>query len=89
MDFANMKSVDKNVVSAFDAKTHLSRLLHEVEQGQSITITRHGKPVARLVPIADRRAVNSDALLAKAKALRDSVKGKVDVVALIKEGRRY
>ena len=41
----------KNSVSAFDAKTHLSRLLQEVQDGSSITITKRGKPVARLVPI--------------------------------------
>ncbi len=36
-------------VGAFDAKTHLSALLDRVEAGESITITRHGTPVARLV----------------------------------------
>ena len=38
------------VVGAFDAKTHLGRLLDEVEEGNSIDITRRGKLVARLVP---------------------------------------
>ncbi len=37
-------------VGAFEAKTHLSRLLDQVEAGGAVTITRHGKPVARLVP---------------------------------------
>jgi len=37
-------------VGIFDAKTHLSSLLEEVEKGGEIVITRHGKPVARLVP---------------------------------------
>jgi len=37
-------------VGAFEAKTHLSRLLDEVERGASIVITRHGKPVAELRP---------------------------------------
>lgn len=36
------------------AKTHLSRLLAEVEAGGSITITRRGKPVATLEPIGSR-----------------------------------
>ncbi|MGI9025024.1 MAG: type II toxin-antitoxin system Phd/YefM family antitoxin, partial [Burkholderiaceae bacterium] len=40
-------------VGAFEAKTHLSELLQRVEAGSTITITRHGKPVARLVPISD------------------------------------
>lgn len=34
------------------AKTHLSRLLHEVEAGDEVTIMRGSTPVARLVPIA-------------------------------------
>lgn len=37
-------------VGAFEAKTHLSQLLDEVENGATITITRHGRPVARLSP---------------------------------------
>ena len=41
-------------VGAFDAKTHLSRLLQRVERGEQITITRHGRPVARLVPVEER-----------------------------------
>jgi len=35
---------------AFEAKTHFSKLLDQVEEGQAIYITRHGKRVARLVP---------------------------------------
>jgi prevent-host-death family protein len=37
-------------VGTFEAKNHLSALLELVEQGEDILITRHGKPVARLVP---------------------------------------
>ena len=37
-------------VGAFEAKNKLSQLLDEVERGEEITITRHGKEVARLVP---------------------------------------
>jgi prevent-host-death family protein len=39
-------------VSVHEAKTHLSRLLQEVQEGAAIVITRGGKPVARLVPLA-------------------------------------
>jgi len=38
-------------VGAFEAKTHLSELLARVEEGEQITITKHGRPVARLTPI--------------------------------------
>ena len=37
-------------VGAFEAKNMLSALLDRVERGEEIVITRHGKPVARLVP---------------------------------------
>jgi len=40
----------KYSIGAFEAKTHLSRLLEEAEQGYQITITKRGKPVARLIP---------------------------------------
>lgn len=36
--------------SAFDAKTHFSSLLAAVEQGEQITITKYGRPIAKLVP---------------------------------------
>jgi prevent-host-death family protein len=38
-------------VGAFEAKTHLSSLLEDVAGGEEILITRHGKPLARLVPV--------------------------------------
>jgi prevent-host-death family protein len=41
-------------VGIFDAKTHLSSLIDEVEKGGEIVITRHGKPVARLVRAEDK-----------------------------------
>ena len=37
-------------VTAFEAKTHLSALLGEASRGETILITRHGEPVAQLVP---------------------------------------
>lgn len=46
-----MSLADSSIVGAYDAKTHFSELLERVESGQEITITKHGHPVARLVPI--------------------------------------
>ncbi len=51
-------------VGAYEAKTHLPRLLDRVERGECLTITRHGRPVAQLVP------VNGDREQAKAAAAR-------------------
>lgn len=57
-------------VGAFEAKTHLSSLLERVAQGEEIVITRHGKPLARLIPaaVADRSRI--DLAISKLKALR-------------------
>ena len=41
-------------VGAYDAKTRLSELLDRVEKGEQIIITRHGRPVARLIPEGGR-----------------------------------
>ena len=40
-----------SIVNVHEAKTHLSRLLERVIEGEEIVIARSGKPVARLVPI--------------------------------------
>ena len=39
-------------VSAFEAKTHMGRILDRVANGEEIVITRHDKPIARIVPEA-------------------------------------
>ena len=41
-------------VSVHEAKTHLSRLLHDVECGEEVIIARNGKPIAKLVPLERR-----------------------------------
>ncbi len=43
-------------VNIHEAKTHLSRLLEEAEAGEEIIIARHGRPVARLMPVRTTRA---------------------------------
>ena len=44
-----------NTIGAFEAKTHLPQLSERVARGESLTITKHGKPVARLVPVDSNR----------------------------------
>jgi prevent-host-death family protein len=44
--------MDKNI-SAAEANRKFSRLLKEVKVGKSYTVTNHGEPVARIVPIQD------------------------------------
>lgn len=81
-------------ISAFDAKTHLGQLLRDAEAGQSYTITRRGKPVARLSPIEpDKQKVDYKALAAEFGKLREKIrrrnKGLLSVRELIEEGRRH
>lgn len=78
-------------VGAYEAKTHLPRLLDEVERGGEITITRHGRPVARLVPAAApadperiKKAIKEIRALSRGKhATRD------EILEWIKGDRRY
>ena len=45
----------EKLVNVHEAKTHLSRLLEQVAQGEEIVIGKAGKPVARLVPYSRKR----------------------------------
>jgi prevent-host-death family protein len=79
-------------IGVLEAKTHFSELIERVASGERVTITRHGKPVAQLVPPRDdaaadakqrRRAV--DALLAMPRA---DLRG-LTIRQLIDEGRKH
>lgn len=79
-------------VGAFQAKTQLSQLLDEVEKGEAVTITRHGRPVAVLAPVASRaRKKTGEQWLAEVKRLRKDIAlgDKASIKQLIDEGRRY
>ena len=57
------------LIGAFDAKNRLSHLLDLVESGEEVTITRHGKEIARLVPA--KSAHNRDEARAAMRRLRE------------------
>jgi prevent-host-death family protein len=82
------------VVGAFEAKTKLAELLDKVEAGESVTITRRGKEVARLVAVesADEQA-RLRALIEEIKRTRvgkdRGAKPGSTIPELIKAGRRY
>ena len=84
-----MKPRDDSLVNAFDAKTHLSQLLRQAEQGQSITITRNGKPVARLVPIDSPTSLDAGQLIAAFRGVRRARGKPLKVKLMIREGRKY
>jgi prevent-host-death family protein len=72
----------------FEAKTHLSALIEEVERGNEITITRRGAPVARLVPADATHRNNPQEAADRLRQLRRGIKlGRVSIRGLIDEGR--
>ena len=74
----------------FDAKTHLSALLERVAQGEEITITKHGTPVAIVVPAANRRKTDPRALQSGfALCAKERNSKGLTVRQLIEEGRRH
>lgn len=79
-------------VGAFEAKTKLSELLDMVERGEEVTITRHGEPVAKLVPVrGDAERARVEALIEEIKETRKGLTlgGGISIKELIEEGRRY
>jgi prevent-host-death family protein len=61
--------MDKDI-SAANANRNFSRLLHGVRQGHSYVVTSHGKPVAKIVPTAERDNVAAGARSALFARLR-------------------
>lgn len=78
-----------STVGAFDAKTHFSDLLKEVEKGGKVVITKHGRPVAKLVPV--KSITQEDVCSAIEKLLNFSkthTLGDLDWKELRDEGRK-
>ena len=77
-------------LGAYEAKTHLSRLLDEVERGESYAITKHGRPVALLVPATRARSAMTvqDAIEGLRRFRAGRRLGDVSLRELIDDGRR-
>jgi prevent-host-death family protein len=78
-------------IQASEAKTHLPRLLNDVERGETLIITRHGRPIARIIPEVDRRQEEIDRAMATIKALRKRT-GRITLDELRsarEDGRKY
>jgi prevent-host-death family protein len=74
-------------IGAYDAKTHLPRLLDEVAAGKSLTITKHGHPVARLVPVSADSGDPAATIAALRSARQGRRRGRLSVRKMIDEGR--
>jgi prevent-host-death family protein len=78
-------------VQASEAKAHLPSLLDAVERGETIVITRHGKPIARIVPEAARRRVELDRVMAEIEEFRQTMPHipLEELLAARHEGHKY
>ncbi len=77
-------------IQASEAKTKFLQLLDDVERGDTLIITRHGKPIARLVPEQERRQAEIEWALKEIRALRPKF-GRITVKELLSardEGRK-
>ena len=87
-------------IGAYEAKTHLPKLLERVQKGERFVITRHGRPVAELVPVAERdveqvkRAIADirgvrRSLARRGVRLKDTLREGESIRDLAHEGHRY
>jgi prevent-host-death family protein len=76
-------------VGAYEAKTHLPKLLERVLKGERITITRHGVPVAVLQPPDPEKPADTKSIIAELRKLREkhTLDG-LSIREMIREGRR-
>ena len=60
-------------IGAYEAKTHLPRLLEQVEKGERFIITRHGRAVAELAPVGQRSESHVRRAIKDLHSLRDEL----------------
>ena len=78
------------MIGAYEAKTHLPQLLDRVAHGEHLIITRHGKPVAQLIPVTtERQRVRQAAarIVERRRHLKQAPLA--ELMATIHEGHRY
>ncbi|TPI20519.1 type II toxin-antitoxin system Phd/YefM family antitoxin [Mesorhizobium sp. B3-1-3] len=79
-----------NAINLADAKAHLSELVDRVEAGDSIDITRRGKPVARLTAVVGpRKPIDIALLRSLTAAMSAQSQGAADLVRSMRDGDRY
>jgi len=74
-----------------EVKAKLLQFLDEVERGATFRLTRHGRPIARIVPEPDARSEESAQAAAQIRAIGRRSKGMTaaEIISAREEGRRY
>lgn len=77
-------------IGSYEAKTHLPRLLERVKAGETFTITKHGIPVAMLVPVSGPRKEDIVETIDQLKAFQRKHRlNGLNIREMIEEGRRF
>ena len=77
-------------VGSYEAKTHLPSLIARVAKGEQITITKHGVPVAKLVPVETSGKRDRAEVIEELRRIRKGkTLGGISIRELIEEGRRF
>lgn len=89
---SDLEATFGEVIGSYEAKTHLPRILKEVEAGREFTVTRNGKAIAKIVPIEGEKMSRQEAI-DQLKKLRKEVNFKLPegmtYKDMVNEGRRY
>jgi prevent-host-death family protein len=75
-------------IGVYEAKTRLTALLDRVEHGEQFTITKHGRPIARLVPVKRSDQERRREAIARLLVFRKGRTLGAPIKQLIEEGRR-
>lgn len=77
-------------VGSYEAKTNLSKLLDNVISGERIVITRHGKPIAVLIPPVNKQKNNISRTISEIHDFQKTHSlGNNKIQEMIGEGRKY
>jgi prevent-host-death family protein len=75
-------------VGAYEAKTHLAELLDAAEKGETVIVTRRGKPIAKIAPYRSP-SLAIESIAQEFARLRSTVKPGGSLRGLIEEGRCF
>jgi prevent-host-death family protein len=77
-------------VGSYEAKTHLPSLLEKVGKGEEVIITKHGVPIAKLVPVTEaEKRDRKDVVQSLLKFAKGNSMGGMTIRDMIDEGRKY
>ena len=74
-------------IGTFDAKTRFSEIIENVQKGKNYTITKRGKPVAKIIPFSEKSSLRKD-IVNQLFSYQTLSNEKFDIIDAIKTGRK-